>query len=79
MIALPLGWITNYIRTHLADSPVYEQMMEEAEAGGQEVGSKTPVRDVIRKYPRTTIICFGSAILNAIGFYACISRICSRV
>ena len=70
LIALPLGWITNYIRTHLADSPVYEQMMEEAEAGGQEVGSKTPVRDVIRKYPRTTIICFGSAILNAIGFYA---------
>lgn len=70
LIALPLGWITNYIRTHLADSPVYEQMMEEAEAGGKEVGSKTPVRDVIRKYPRTTIICFGSAILNAIGFYA---------
>lgn len=70
LIALPLGWITNYIRTHLADSPVYEQMMEEAEAGGKDVGSKTPVRDVIRKYPRTTIICFGSAILNAIGFYA---------
>ena len=70
LIALPLGWITNYIRTHLADSPVYEQMMEEAESGGKEVGSKTPVRDVIRKYPKTTIICFGSAILNAIGFYA---------
>ena len=69
-IALPLGWITNYIRTHLADSPVYEAMQEAAEAGGQDVGAKTPVRDVIFKYPKTTLICFGSAMLNAIGFYA---------
>ncbi len=69
-IALPLGWITNYIRTHLADSPVYAQMQEEAEKGGQEVATKTPVRDVIFKYPKTTLICFGSAMLNAIGFYA---------
>lgn len=69
-IALPLGWVTNYIRTHLADSPVYEQMMEQAESGGQDIKKKTPVRDVIFKYPKTTLICFGSAILNAIGFYA---------
>ena len=69
-IALPLGWVTNYIRTHLADSPVYEQMQEDAEKGGQDVTTKTPVRDVIFKYPKTTLICFGSAMLNAIGFYA---------
>ena len=68
-IALPLGWITNYIRVHLQDSPVYEQMAEEAEHGG-EPQTKTPVRDVIFKYPKTTLICFGSAVLNAIGFYA---------
>ncbi len=70
LIALPLGWITNYIRTHLADSPVYEQMQEAAESGGSDVTTKTPVRDVIFKYPKTTLICFGSAMLNAIGFYA---------
>ncbi len=70
LIALPLGWITNYIRTHLADSPVYEQMQEAAESGGADVTTKTPVRDVIFKYPKTTLICFGSAMLNAIGFYA---------
>ena len=69
LLALPLGWITNYIRVHLQDSPVYEQMAAEAEHGVQ-VQTKTPVRDVIFKYPKTTIICFGSAMLNAIGFYA---------
>ena len=69
-IALPLGWITNYIRTHLADSPVYEQMMDAAKNAGQDVQKKTPVRDVVLKYPKTTLICFGSAMLNAIGFYA---------
>ncbi len=69
-IALPLGWITNYIRTHLADSPVYEQMRAAAEGSGATAETKTPVRDVIFKYPKTTLICFGTAMLNAIGFYA---------
>lgn len=69
-MALPLGWITNYIRVHLQDSPVYEQMAEAAEGGKGEGVTKTPVRDVIFKYPKTTLICFGSAMLNAIGFYA---------
>lgn len=68
-LAGPLGYITHWIRTHLTDSPVYEAMVAKAEGGG-EAGSKTPVRDVIFKYPRTTLICFGSAMLNAVGFYA---------
>ncbi|WP_165247878.1 MFS transporter [Adlercreutzia sp. ZJ141] len=67
LLALPLGYITHYIRTHLTDSPVYEEMVSHSEGG---TGAKTPVRDVIFKYPRTTLICFGSAMLNAIGFYA---------
>ncbi len=69
LLALPLGWITNYIRVHLQDSPVYEKMAAEAEHG-EKTQTNTPVRDVIFKYPKTTLICFGSAMLNAIGFYA---------
>ncbi len=70
LLALPLGWITNYIRVHLQDSPVYEKMAHDAERGGDGIKAKTPVRDVLFKYPKTTLICFGSAMLNAIGFYA---------
>jgi MHS family proline/betaine transporter-like MFS transporter len=69
-LALPLGYITHYIRTHLTDSPVYEAMVEQAEGSGEDVSSKTPVRDLLKNYPRTVLICFGSAMLNAIGFYA---------
>lgn len=70
LLALPLGFITHYIRTHLHDSPIYEEMMNRAKKGGGDSVTKTPVRDVIFKYPKTTLICFGSAMLNAIGFYA---------
>lgn len=69
LLALPLGFITHYIRTHLTDSPVYEEMAKRAERGDSSA-TRTPVRDVIFKYPKTTLICFGSAVLNAIGFYA---------
>lgn len=69
LLALPLGFITHYIRVHLTDSPVYEEMAKRAERGDI-TASRTPVRDVIFKYPKTTLICFGSAVLNAIGFYA---------
>ena len=35
-LALPLGYITHYIRTHLEDSPVYAQMQERMkEMGGE--------------------------------------------
>ena len=33
LLALPLGFITHYIRTHLTDSPVYEEMAKRAERG----------------------------------------------
>ena len=45
-------------------------MRAAAEGSGATAETKTPVRDVIFKYPKTTLICFGTAMLNAIGFYA---------
>lgn len=67
-LALPLGYITHYIRTHLEDSPVYEQMQDRLKAAGQEV--EHPIRTLFRKHLRVLLISFGACVLNAVGFYA---------
>lgn len=67
-LALPLGYITHFIRTHLEDSPVYEQMQKRLKAAGQEV--EHPIRTLFKKHFRVLIISFGACVLNAVGFYA---------
>lgn len=67
-LALPLGYITHFIRTHLEDSPVYEQMQNRLKAAGQEV--EHPIRTLFKKHFRVLIISFGACVLNAVGFYA---------
>lgn len=71
-LALPLGWITHYIRTHLEDSPVYEIMQKRIDAQGMQdtAENKHPVRNLFKNHFRVTIISFGAAVLNAVGFYA---------
>lgn len=69
-LAGPLGYVTHYIRTHLNDSPVYLAMMEAVENAGGDVGEKQPIRALFRDHLRVTLIAFGTAVLNAIGFYA---------
>ena len=59
-LALPLGYITHYIRTHLEDSPVYAQMQERMKEMGEKV--EHPIR--------TLFTSFGACVLNAVGFYA---------
>lgn len=66
-LALPLGYLTFVIRTHL-DSPEYEQMEIMAKYGSERVTH--PVRTMLGTYPVTTLVCAASAILNAVGFYA---------
>ena len=68
LLALPLGYITHYIRTHLEDSPVYEQMQNRLKAAGREV--EHPIRTLFKKHFRVLIISFGACVLNAVGFYA---------
>lgn len=69
LLALPLGLITNYIRNHLSDSPVYEAMMAAVEEGDKEA-AKVPVATLFSKHLKVTIISFGTCVLNAVGFYA---------
>ncbi len=70
LLALPLGYITHWIRTHLNDSPVFEAMMDAAEKKGDDVQEHTPVRTLLTKHLRVTLISFGTCVLNAVGFYA---------
>lgn len=68
-LAGPLGLVTHYIREHLEDSPVYEAMQAKlAEKGA--AGEDKPMRALLTKYRRVTIISFGACVLNAVGFYA---------
>lgn len=68
-LAGPLGYITHYIREHLEDSPVYEQMQNDLKAKGLK-GEDKPMRTLLRKHFKRLIISFGACVLNAVGFYA---------
>ena len=67
-LALPLGYITHYIRTHLEDSPVYAQMQDRMKEMGEKV--EHPIRTLLTKHLRVLLISFGACVLNAVGFYA---------
>ncbi|MEC4176385.1 MFS transporter [Adlercreutzia sp. R7] len=67
-LALPLGYITHYIRTHLEDSPVYADMQDRLKAAGEEV--EHPIRTLFKKHFKVLVISFGACVLNAVGFYA---------
>ena len=67
-LALPLGYITHYIRTHLEDSPVYAQMQERMKEMGEKV--EHPIRTLFTKHLKVLLISFGACVLNAVGFYA---------
>ncbi|WP_165055853.1 MULTISPECIES: MFS transporter [unclassified Adlercreutzia] len=69
LLALPLGYITHYIRTHLEDSPVYAEMQRKLEYTGNPP-EKQPIRTLLTKHFKVLIISFGACVLNAVGFYA---------
>ncbi len=65
-LALPLGYITHYSRTHLEDSPVYAQMQERMKDGREGWASHS----LFTKHLRVLLISFGACVLNAVSFYA---------
>ncbi|MDO5727053.1 MAG: MFS transporter [Bowdeniella nasicola] len=66
LLAGPLGWVGRYIRTHLEDSPVYQQMQDKVEA---KIGKHTTLGYLFRNYWKEMLIAFSVASLNAVGFY----------
>lgn len=66
LLAGPLGLITRYIRTHLEDSPVYNEMVERSATS---CASARPVRTVFARHRKELAISMGVASLNAVAFY----------
>lgn len=72
LMAGPLGLIVHFIRTKLADSPVYASMTEALDDKQQSVSSTksvSPLRELFQNHFKAMIISFGACMLNAVGFY----------
>ena len=69
LLAGPLGAITHYIRKHLEDSPIYEQMQANLDAMGLK-SDERPIRTLFKNHFRVLLVSFGACVLNAVGFYA---------
>ena len=73
LMAGPLGLIVHFIRTKLADSPVYASMTEALDDKQQFASttkSVSPLRELFQNHFKTLVISFGACVLNAVGFYA---------
>lgn len=70
LLAGPLGLIVHYIRTQLADSPVYEEMTKALENKEKTAADgASPLKVLFRDHLRELVISFGASVLNAVGFY----------
>ena len=79
LLAGPLGLIVLYIRTKLADSPVYQSMNDALESKGAAAiadaqgtaknGMFAPLVKLFRNHLKALVISFGACVLNAVGFY----------
>ena len=71
LMAGPLGLIVHFIRTKLADSPVYASMTEALDDKQQFASttkSVSPLRELFQNHFKTLVISFGACVLNAVGF-----------
>ncbi|WP_442866942.1 MFS transporter [Actinomyces sp. B33] len=71
LLALPLGFIGRYIRVHLEDSPVFQELVESSSRASTRHSS--PLRDLLRHHWRAVLISFGVSSLNAVAFYLLLS------
>ncbi|BDA65570.1 MFS transporter [Actinomyces capricornis] len=73
LLAGPLGLIGRYIRVHLEDSPVYQEMVEELPQDKSAGNSIEPLLELLRSHKREVLITFGVSCLNAVAFYMLLS------
>ena len=66
LLAGPLGLIGRYIRIHLEDSPVFNEMSQKAEKKSKH---RVPLKTLLRSHRKRVAITFGVACLNAVAFY----------
>lgn len=73
LLAGPLGLIGRYIRVHLEDSPVYQEMVEELPSEPRSASWVAPLRELLTHHKREVLITFGVSCLNAVAFYMLLS------
>lgn len=75
LLAGPLGLIGRYIRMHLEDSPTYSAMRAEVSRDGYDTtrGFRNPLQELLREHRAAVFTGFGTACLNAVGFYLLLS------
>ena len=73
LLAGPLGLIGRYIRVHLEDSPVYQEMLAVIPQEEKSAGWSEPLRLLFRDHLHDTLITFGVSCLNAVAFYMLLS------
>lgn len=73
LLAGPLGMIGRYIRVHLEDSPVYQEMQAELPQEQKSSNWAEPLRRLLRDHLHETLITFGVSCLNAVAFYMLLS------
>lgn len=73
LMAGPLGLVVHYIRTKLADSPVYASMTaaidDKQASSSQGEQGVSPLRELFQHHFKALMISFGACMLNAVGFY----------
>ena len=73
LLAGPLGMIGRYIRVHLEDSPVYQEMLAEMPQEEKSASWSEPLRLLFREHMHDPLITFGVSCLNAVAFYMLLS------
>jgi MFS transporter, MHS family, proline/betaine transporter len=63
LLALPLGLTGLYLRTRVAESPVFAALADRAET------AKAPVRSTLTRHRRMLLAFFGLIMLNSVAFY----------
>ena len=66
LLAGPLGLIGRYIRIHLEDSPIFNEMSQKAEKKSKR---RVPLKTLLSVHRKRVAITFGVACLNAVAFY----------
>lgn len=69
LLAGPLGLVARYIRVHLQDSPVYEELMANLHAKNKSEDQGHPIKQVWNNHRKELFISFGVCTLNAVAFY----------
>lgn len=63
-----MALVGGYIRTHVSETPEFEAMKKQAEAGQAGQKATLPLVDTLRRYPRMILACMGARMIDGVFF-----------